>query len=155
LSVDQQATRSRHSSEWEKALQRIFMRVHSGIYRLTGGVVGGRGGSRSFLLLTTIGRKSGRERVTPIFYLPDGENFVLIASNWGAPTHPIWWLNLLAHPQAWVQVGRRRIAVQARLADPAERAQLWARVTAKYSNFAAYQQRTAREIPVVILASTV
>ncbi|HLZ58490.1 MAG TPA: nitroreductase family deazaflavin-dependent oxidoreductase [Ktedonosporobacter sp.] len=152
MSVDQPAARPRRrSGESGRMLQRVFMRIHSGLYRLTGGVIGGRAGSRSFLLLTTTGRKSGQQRVTPIFYLPDGDNFVLIASNWGAPTHSIWWLNLQAHPQAWVQVGRKILPVIARQADPAERARLWSLVTAKYANFAAYQQRTTREIPVVIL----
>ena len=103
------------------------------------------------LLLTAIGRKSGQEHVTPMLYFPDGGRFILIASNWGAPNHPQWWLNLQAHPQAKIQVGRKTVTVTATQADAQERQRLWSFATSKYFNFDAYQQRVAREIPVVIL----
>ncbi|HEU5382658.1 MAG TPA: nitroreductase family deazaflavin-dependent oxidoreductase [Ktedonobacteraceae bacterium] len=134
-----------------RALRRAFMRLHIALYRLSGGALGSRFASRSFLLLTTIGRKSGRERVTPIFYIPDAGRFILIASNWGAASDPIWWLNLQAHPQAKVRIGRNHLAVVAQLADGEERARLWLSVTSRYIEFARYQQRVTREIPVVIL----
>jgi F420H(2)-dependent quinone reductase len=134
------------------ALQRFFMGVHVFCYRLTGGVLGGNLAGHPMLLLTTIGRKSGRERVTPIFYFADGDRFVLIGSNGGAPRHPQWWGNLRVHPQASVQVWRKQIAVTASLASGEERERLWELVTARYPEFVRYQKRTTREIPVIILA---
>jgi len=121
------------------------------LYRLTGGTVGGKMGGRPILLLTTIGRKSGKERVTPLLYLPEGDHFIVIASNWGEANHPIWWLNLQANPRAKIQIGRKTIPVTARQAGPEERQRLWPVITSQYSNFADYQKRTTREIPVVIL----
>src|SRR5690242_5020059 len=105
-------------------LTRWFMAGHIALYRLTRGVVGSKIGKFSFLLLTTIGRKSGLERVTPLFYIPDEGRFLLIASNWGSEKPPLWWVNLQAHPQATIQVGRRQLSVTATQADPQERAKL-------------------------------
>lgn len=141
----------RHSLRIGTKLQRFLMDVHILFYRLTGGKLGGKLAGRPMLLLTTIGRKSGQERITPIFYLPDDDRFLLIASNGGAPRHPQWWRNLQAHPQARVQIGRDTLPVMARQADAQERPVLWERITARYPNFAAYQRRTTREIPVVLL----
>ena len=136
----------------KKALRRAFMRVHIAIYRVSGGVLGSRLPARSFLLLTTIGRKSGQERVTPIFYIPHGPDFMLVASNWGEPSAPIWWLNLQAHPQARVRAGRKDLTVVARQADAEERSRLWPSLVARYREFERYQQRLTREIPLVILS---
>jgi deazaflavin-dependent oxidoreductase (nitroreductase family) len=80
-----------------------------------------------------------------------GADLVLVASKGGYPKHPAWFHNLLAHPETTVQVGRERRAVRARVADPAERARLWPEVVRFYSGFATYQERTEREIPLVIL----
>jgi deazaflavin-dependent oxidoreductase (nitroreductase family) len=134
-----------------RALQRFFMDVHIFFYRRTGGGIGGNLAGRSMLLLTTIGRKSGQERITPIFYFSDRDRFVLIASNGGAPQHPQWWRNLQAHPQARVQVGRRIVAVTAQHAVGEERQRLWSLITTRYPEFATYQKRTTRDILVVIL----
>ncbi len=142
---------SRRSPRIGTKLQRFLMDVHIFLYQRTGGKLGGKLAGRSMLLLTTIGRKSGQERITPIFYLPDGNRFLLIASNGGALRHPQWWRNLQAHPQARVQIGRDTLSVMAWQADAQERPALWARITAQYPNFAAYQKRTTREIPVVLL----
>src|SRR5258708_40203078 len=102
---------------YKKVLRRAFMRMHIAVYRLSGGVLGSRLPTRSFLLLTTIGRKSGRERVTPIFYIPRDNDFILVASNWGEPSQPVWWLNLQVHPQARVRAGRKNLTVVARQAN--------------------------------------
>lgn len=137
---------------FKRALRRAFMRAHIALYRASGGLLGSRIPTRSFLLLTTIGRKSGQERVIPIFYIPGGEDFILIGSNWGEPTPPLWWLNLQAHPQAKVRAGRKEFTVVARLASPEERAKLWPAITARYREFERYQRHVAREIPLVILS---
>ncbi|HTK09152.1 MAG TPA: nitroreductase family deazaflavin-dependent oxidoreductase [Ktedonobacteraceae bacterium] len=150
MSAQKQVNPSPRSSGVGIALQRFFMRVHIFFYRLTDGVIGGNLAGHPMLLLTTIGRKSGRERITPIFYFADGDRFVLIGSNGGAAEHPQWWRNLQMHPQAHIQVGRKHIAVTASLATGAERQRVWSLVTSRYHEFVAYQKRTIREIPVVV-----
>ncbi len=145
----------KHASQpdtFKKTLRRICMRLHIGLDRLSGGLLGSRIPGRSFLLLTTTGRKSGLLRVTPIFYIPDGERFLLVASNWGGPTDPIWWLNLQANHQASVRAGRKQFTVVAHQADSEERAHFWPTITARYKEFPRYQQRITREIPLIILS---
>jgi F420H(2)-dependent quinone reductase len=155
MTADQQIMQSRRPGGLAITSQRAFMKVHTALYRLTGGRIGGKISHRSFLLLTTIGRKSGQERVTPIFYMPEAGSFILIASNWGAPNNPQWWLNLQAHPSTKIQVGKKTIAVTATSTDAEERARLWSLVTSRYPDFADYQRRITREIPVVILTPVV
>jgi deazaflavin-dependent oxidoreductase (nitroreductase family) len=120
-------------------------------YQLTGGLVGGSFLGRPILLLTTTGRKSGKRYTTPLQYLLDGENMVLAASNGGNRHHPDWWLNLLAHPEAEVQIRREGKQVTAEPAKGRERDRLWGRLVEMYSGYQDYQMTTRREIPVVIL----
>jgi len=150
MALRDQATRQSSKSGMGITLQRFFMHVHIFFYQRTGGVIGSNLG-RPMLLLITIGRKSGQERITPIFYFPYEDRFVLIASNGGASQHPQWWFNLQVHSEAKVQIGRHIIAVTARQAAGEERQHLWALITSKYPEFTTYQKRTTREIPVVIL----
>lgn len=130
---------------------RIFTGIHTFFYRLSGGRIGGRFGKSPVLLLTTTGRKTGKQRTTPLLYLKDGDNLVLVASYGGAPTHPVWWLNLQAKPEAEVEIGRQKLRVTARQANAEERARLWPLLVAMYPSYAEYQKKTTREIPVVIL----
>ncbi len=130
---------------------RYFTELHIKLYRLTGGVLGRKFGKYVFLLLTAVGRKSGKERVTPLFYQAEGGRFLVIASNWGGEKDPLWWLNLQANPRAHIQIGRRTIAVTATRADPEEHKRLWPEIAARYSRFARYQAGITREIPIVIL----
>ncbi len=126
--------------------------VHRAVYRASGGRLGqslGRG--RRMLLLTTRGRRSGRPRVTPLLYVPDGQRWIVVGSNGGDDRHPAWWLNLRQEPEARIQVGREELAVRGRAADPAERARLWPELVAAYRPYEDYRRRTEREIPVVIL----
>ncbi len=104
-----------------------------------------------FLLLTTAGRRTGRTRVMPLLYIPDGDRFVVVGSNGGDDRPPAWWLNLQAWPAAQVQVGRRRHRVTARRGRGAELADLWERLEQSYRYYADYRRRTSREIPVVVL----
>jgi deazaflavin-dependent oxidoreductase (nitroreductase family) len=154
MSTDQNVT-ARQPGRLETAAQRFIMKTHISLYRITGGAIGSNMSGRSFLLLTTVGRKSGKERITPLQYVPDGKRFLLIASNGGALKHPQWLLNLHGKPQAVVQVGAKTINVTATEASGEERSQLWSLITSRYPNFAGYQQRTTREIPVVILTPNV
>ena len=130
---------------------RVFTRGHIFWYRMTGGLIGGRFGRIPMLLLTTTGRKSGRPWTTPLSYLRDGENMVVVASFGGSPAHPAWYLNLQSHPRATVQAGPRRLDVDAETANPEERARLWPLVVQMYRGYDGYQKRTTREIPLVIL----
>ena len=134
-----------------RQLIRAQSAVHRWIYRLTGGVIGGRIGRAPVLLLTTQGRRTGRVRTTPLLYVRDGSRLAIVASNAGNDKSPGWWLNLQASPEAQVQVGRRKMKIKARVADPDERARLWPLACAQYRTYAKYQEKTHREIPVVVL----
>lgn len=132
-------------------LIRLGWRAHRWVYARTGGRIGGRVVSMPVLLLTTTGRRSGRTHTTALTYIPDGHGFAVIGSNGGAPHHPDWYLNLIAHPQATVQMGRRTMDVTARVAHGPEHDRLWARAVAGYRGYARYQRRSPRVIPVVVL----
>jgi deazaflavin-dependent oxidoreductase (nitroreductase family) len=125
--------------------------MHKFVYRLTGGKIGGRLGKARMLLLHHVGRKSGKERTTPLLYLPDGDDIVIVASMGGSDSHPSWWVNLRANPETVVEIGNEKRAVVAGPASPEERARLWPKLVEMYSSYADYQKRTTREIPVVIL----
>lgn len=131
---------------------RRVMGLHTFVYRATHGLVGHRfPGGPSMLLLEHVGAKSGVERTSPLLYFDDEPNLVIIASKGGHPRHPAWFHNLRANPATTVQVGSERRPVRARIATPEERRRLWPRAVETYGNYAQYQRRTGREIPVVIL----
>ncbi len=120
-------------------------------FRANGGKVGGQFEGAPLLLLHSTGAKSGRERVNPMMYLPDGDNLVVFASKAGAPTSPDWYHNLVANPQATIEVGDRNIAVVARVAEGETRERLWSRQKELYPGFADYEAKTPRQIPVILL----
>ncbi len=131
---------------------RRLMAGHTTVYRATRGVVGHRfPGAPPMLLLEHRGAKSGAKRVSPLVYVRDGENHVLVASKGGYPKNPAWYHNLRANPETTVQVGSRRIPVKARVANKAERKRLWPKAVKTYSGYRGYQERTDREIPLVVL----
>jgi deazaflavin-dependent oxidoreductase (nitroreductase family) len=130
---------------------RIMSALHRFLYRLTGGAIGGRLMGAQVLLLTTIGRKSGRRRTTPLIYGTDGERLILIASKAGAPEHPLWYTNLKAHPEIEAEVRRDRRTLRARDATAEERPRLWRLMADQYKGYDEYQKKTSREIPVVVL----
>jgi proline iminopeptidase len=113
--------------------------------------LGGGKGLVPTLLLTTVGRKSGRMLTLPLIFGQSGPNYVVIASKGGAPTHPAWYLNLQAHPEVQVQVKAAKFPARARTAVGEERAALWAKMVEIYGPYAQYQTRTDRQIPVVVL----
>lgn len=116
------------------------------------GRLANRLGKAPVLLLTTTGRRSGEPRTKPLFYVADGDRFVVVASNAGQDHHPAWYGNLLTKPEAEVEVGDRRIPVVAREADPAEWEALWPRAVGIFRGYEKYRRKTARErIPLVIL----
>jgi len=137
-------------SSWP-VLNRL-MAGHTAIYKLSRGRIGHKlPGLPAILLLDHKGAKSGKERTSPLLYIHDGDNIVIVASKGGFPKNPGWFYNLRANPETKVQVGRERRDVHARVASPSERERLWPKVVASYANYAEYQQRAEREIPVVIL----
>ena len=104
------------------------------------------------LLLHHLGAKSGKHRISPLLYLPDGERMVIVASKGGYTKHPGWFHNLKANPDTTVEVPREgKVAVRAREASAVEREELWPRVVDLYKGYATYQRSTSREIPLVIL----
>ena len=126
--------------------------AHVAAYRLTGGLVGHRfPGGPPMLLLDHRGARTDRRRTTPLVYVADGPDIVIVASKGGHPRHPAWYHNLLAHPDTTVQIGCRRRSVRARTATAAERERLWPMAVKTYPGYRGYQERTTREIPLVIL----
>ena len=128
-----------------------FTRAHVAAYRLSKGRIGGKLGRAPILLLHHVGRKTGAKRVSPLLYLPDGDDMVVVASMGGSDKHPSWWINLRAKPETIVEVGGEKRAVVAEQASPDEKARLWPRLVEMYPSYGTYQSRTNREIPVVIL----
>lgn len=130
----------------------LFGEEHVRRYRETGGEVGHRWqrGSK-ILLLTTTGRKTGWPRTVPLIYELDGDAYVIVASRGGAPAHPRWYLNLVAEPQVEVQVRDDVFPARARTTAGGERERLWRLAALQWPDYDAYQQRTDREIPVVVL----
>jgi len=130
------------------------MGAHTFLYRRTGGRLGhsipGVGGK--MLLLDHVGAKSGTKRTSPLLYVRDGDDLVVVASKGGYPKHPAWYHNLMANPDTTVQVGSEHRAVHARTATAEERVRLWPIVVESYHGYADYQARSkGREIPLVIL----
>ena len=130
---------------------RRLSRLHAFVYRLTRGRVGRRLVRNDMLLLTTRGAKTGREHTVPLLYLRAGETIAVIASWGGRPNNPQWFSNLMADPEAVVQVRSERWLVRARAATPEERAEWWPRVLAAYDGYRVYQSHTDRVIPIVFL----
>jgi deazaflavin-dependent oxidoreductase (nitroreductase family) len=139
---------------------KYMSKAHVAVFKLTNGRIGNKwrvgAGFRDpvpTLLLEHRGRKSGRQFTTPLLYLQDGKDFVIVASQGGLPKNPQWYFNLVANPQTRIHVkGQRNLDVSAHVASPEERAALWPRLVDLYSDFAKYQTWTEREIPVVILS---
>jgi len=125
--------------------------AHAGVYRATGGKVFGRMGESPILLLNTVGRKTGRKRTSPLLYVMDGEDFVIIASKGGAPAQPAWYLNLKANPDATVEVGDREVRVRPEEVDSEEKVRLWQKMIEMYPTYDDFQTKTKREIPLLVL----
>ncbi|MFA6298025.1 MAG: nitroreductase family deazaflavin-dependent oxidoreductase [Nocardioides sp.] len=137
---------------------KYMARAQVRVFKLTGGRIGSKwrigAGFRKpvpTLLLEHVGRKSGTKFTTPLLYLLDGANVVVVASQGGLPKNPQWYPNLVANPDTTVQIRTERRAVRARTASPEERAALWPRLVELYADFEVYQQCTDRVIPVVVL----
>jgi deazaflavin-dependent oxidoreductase (nitroreductase family) len=120
-------------------------------YRETNGEVGYVWNGAHILLLTTTGRRSGQPRTSALIFGRDGADYLVVASQGGAPTHPNWYLNLVESPAAEIQVRAEHVTVIARAASPDEKPRLWKVMTEVWPNYDVYQTRTDRDIPVVVL----
>jgi deazaflavin-dependent oxidoreductase (nitroreductase family) len=129
---------------WNDSVIEDF-RAHRG--QITEGMFKGR----ALLLLTTKGAKTGLDRTNPLVYTRTGEDYVVIASKGGAPTHPDWYRNVIANPDVTVEVGPERFQARARIAKGDERRRLYDAQAALVPSFKEYEQKTAREIPVIVL----
>jgi deazaflavin-dependent oxidoreductase (nitroreductase family) len=124
-----------------------MMGVMPGLYRLLGGRAMG-----PTLVLTTIGAKSGQKRDAHLTAFPEGDGWLVVASKGGDATHPAWFVNMARHPdQVWVQVGKRKLRVEPATLKGAARGTAWKRIVAEFSNYAEYEEKTDREIPVIRL----
>jgi deazaflavin-dependent oxidoreductase (nitroreductase family) len=122
-----------------------------GEFRANGGKVGGPFANSPMVLLTTTGAKSGQPRTMPLVYTRDGDRFVVIASKGGAPTNPDWYRNLVVNPEVTVEIGTETFQARATTAEEPERTRLYDQQAALMPGFAEYQQKTTRQIPVVVL----
>lgn len=130
---------------------RVATTLHEQLIRRTGGRFGGRMFNEPIMLLTTIGRRSGQPRVTPLLGIRDGDRYLAIGSNGGDDRTPQWVRNLQANPEATIEVEGETIPVLATIATPEEKKALWPTAVAAYKGYANYQRRTSRDIPVIIL----
>lgn len=130
---------------------KLIGKIHGFMYRATRGIVGGRVDGLDILLLTTIGKKTGRARCVPLPYFSDGDRYLVVASFGGGPEHPAWYTNLMANPEARVQLGHRVWDTRAAIAQGAERERLWGDITREFPRYAVYQTKTSRVIPVIVL----
>jgi len=135
---------------------KIIPPLHIKLYRRTGGLIGGRLGKVRMLLLTTTGRKSGLQRTSPLLFIdedhPDHPGaYIIVASKGGAPKNPAWYLNLTANPTVTVENGRAAQQMVAETISEDDWERIWPQLVANWSDYAAYQKKTDRRIPVVRL----
>lgn len=133
-------------------IQKMFISGHVKMIRLTGGKIGGQMAGMRVLVLTTTGKKTGLKRSVPIVFIEDeAGNPVVTGSNNGGPADPAWFGNLKANPDVTYELAGKTIQAKAVIAEPALRNKLWAELTSKHKNFAEYEKKTTRTIPMVVL----
>ena len=135
-------------------LLRVLGPMHVAMYRGLGGLLVGRlaQGGMPVLLLTTVGRRTGRDRTHPLGFVPDGATWLVVGSNGGLPQVPGWIANIRAEPRVSVQSGRKRVTARAAILSGTERQRAWQMVVARYGFFATYQSAITRELPIVRLS---
>jgi deazaflavin-dependent oxidoreductase (nitroreductase family) len=130
---------------------RSILGIFISLYRFTHGKFGGRVQGLQVLLLTTTGRKTGKERTTPLGYFLENDNYVITASNAGFDTQPAWFHNLRANPYVRIEVQDLHMEAEAEVASPTTRSSLWSKLISLSPAYAKYAEKTRREIPMVIL----
>jgi deazaflavin-dependent oxidoreductase (nitroreductase family) len=142
------------SRPWLTNIRPVVVSVDKGLYKLTKGRVTlvGIAGMPS-LILTVTGRKTGMPRQAALLYVPDGDDILLVGSNWGGPGHPLWTLNLMANPEATVNIKGRIREMKARLLSDEERTAIWPHLTKTWPVYDSYQAKTGRELRVFRLTA--
>jgi deazaflavin-dependent oxidoreductase (nitroreductase family) len=138
----------------EKKLMKIASRMNVWVYRMTNGKVMGSMKGSPICLVTMTGRKSGRTITMPLIYIAHGEDVVLIASQGGAPDHPVWYHNLMANPNIHIQSGSVDRPMRVRQASDEEKTEIWPHAVSVYGDFDDYQAKTDRNIPLLICSPT-
>jgi deazaflavin-dependent oxidoreductase (nitroreductase family) len=134
------------------AVFKVVTRFHQAMFDVTKGKLSGKVGGMPVVKLTTVGRKSGQKRSTMLTSpLIEGDNVILVASYGGDDRDPMWYSNLVANPDVEVVIDGSTKSMHARVAEGDERTRLWESLTAKHANYAGYQRKTSRQIPVVVL----
>ena len=129
----------------------LFLNLHILIYRISGGKLANKMVNMEVLILHSIGRKTGKKRVIPITYFKENDDYILTASNGGAPKNPGWYHNLKNNPQTVIEINNKTIPVTARQASPQEKERLWAKLITITDQYKKYKNRTNRDIPMMIL----
>jgi deazaflavin-dependent oxidoreductase (nitroreductase family) len=129
----------------------LFGQEHVDRYLATNGEEGHDWQGTHTLILTTTGRRSGEQRQHPLIYGRHGDDYLVVASKGGTPEHPAWYLNLDANPEVGIQVKDKKMRARARTATPEEKPELWSIMTEQWPAYDSYQEKTDREIPVVVL----
>jgi deazaflavin-dependent oxidoreductase (nitroreductase family) len=132
---------------------RTLSAIHRGIYSATSARLGNRIAGMPVLLLTTVGRKTGKRRTSPLTYFEEDGSIILVASYGGRPRNPAWFENLMAAGEGEVTIGSGRRRMRARRATSEERSRLWPRIVETYDGYAKYQAKTTREIPLALLTT--
>lgn len=138
-------------SNTKDLIAKMVTTVHVGVFRMSGGRVGGRVAGMPVMLLTTTGRRSGQPRTTPLTYFELDGQVVIVASYGGDDRHPQWYQNLLRNPTVTIERGNGKERRTARTASADEKAKWWPTITSTYQGYAGYQRRTTRDIPLVAL----
>ena len=131
-------------------LLKAMTRLNVFVYTISGGRLMNKLAGNPICLVTMTGVKSGRSRIIPLMYVPHGDDVLLVASQAGAPTHPVWYHNLVAQPDIEIEEGGRKRAMRARIADAEEKARLWPVCVKSYAPYEDYRHRTTRDIPVFV-----
>jgi deazaflavin-dependent oxidoreductase (nitroreductase family) len=139
-------TEKEHKSLWR--FVKLYGRLNTIVYKLTGGRVWGKVKEWDTCLVTMTGAKSGKRKTIPVMYVPYNNGTIMVASLGGAPRHPTWYYNLVAHPDIEVQYRSKKMKLRARQVSAEEKAQLWPTCVEHYPPYGDYQDRTDRDIPV-------
>jgi deazaflavin-dependent oxidoreductase (nitroreductase family) len=134
-----------------KFFLKVFMAVNTFAIRISRGRVGSQLGTQTILLLHTVGRKSGKQFVTPIAYFHTGGFYFLVGSNWGKEKNAAWFYNLMVRPQTTIEVKGRKIHVEAQQAEGPEYDRLWTYATEHHPPYLHYKEMTGRHIPIIML----
>lgn len=135
-------------------INKIIVRVNVYLYRKSGGRILGHFGNLDALLLTTLGRSTGKSRTNPVGYMWDNGRFIICAAYGGEPVNPAWYKNLIATPKVNVEIGKEKIEVLAEVLAGSEREEIWAKMIEVFPLYAKFQDKTDRELPVVVLTPT-